>query len=387
HGYKVSMFEANDRPGGMLTSCIPEFRLPSTVAVKELSILEKAGVEIHYNTVIGKTVSLQSLAEEYNAVILAVGLQNSKKLDFPGEDSQNVYSVLEFLRRSRDGQLKDSIGQNVVVIGGGNAAIDAGQAALRLGAANVQLVCLEQREEMPAFGWEIEEALEEGIQITNGWGPASFQVDKGQITGVEFNKCLSIFDDKDKFAPVFSEQERMTLVADTVIVAIGQQIDLNFSNGTGLDVKQGVIVVDPITLLTSIANIFAAGDAIPGKKSVVDAMALGREAAESVSRMLEGLPLEYARDRNAGYEMAVPVETNTDAQYPRIEIPMLDVKGRKTFAELEGCLSRKDAEKEAARCMSCGETYGKYRTCWSCLPCEVVCPEKALAVKVPYLMR
>jgi len=248
-------------------------------------------------------------------------------------------------------------------------------------------VCLEQREEMPAFGWEIEEALEEGIQITNGWGPASFQVDKGQITGVEFNKCLSIFDDKDKFAPVFSEQERMTLVADTVIVAIGQQIDLNFSNGTGLDVKQGVIVVDPITLLTSIANIFAAGDAIPGKKSVVDAMALGREAAESVSRMLEGLPLEYARDRNAGYEMAVPVETNTDAQYPRIEIPMLDVKGRKTFAELEGCLSRKDAEKEAARCMSCGETYGKYRTCWSCLPCEVVCPEKALAVKVPYLMR
>ena len=239
---------------------------------------------------------------------------------------------------------------------------------------------------MPAFKWEVEEAIEEGIVITNGWGPASFQLDKGKITGVEFNKCLRVFDDKGNLAPILSD-ERMTLVADTVIVAIGQQSDLNFLSGTGLDVKQGFITVDPITLQTNISNVFAAGDVIPGKKTVVDAMALGKEAAESVSRMLEGLPLEYARDRHAGCEMAVPVKPADTAQYSRIEIPKLAVKDRKTFAEMEQCLSRESAEKEAARCVSCGEAYGKFRNCWSCLPCEIECPEKALTLKVPYLMR
>ena len=387
HGYQVSIFDASDRLGGMLTNCIPEFRLPAKTALKELSILEKAGVEIHYNTVIGKNVSLPSLAEEYDAVILAVGLQNSRKLGLAGEDSPNVTTVLEFLRRNRDGQQMDLSGKNVVVIGGGNAAIDAGQVAMRLGAKKVQQVCLEQRDEMPAFKWEIEEAAEEGVVINNGWGPVGFQVDKGEVTGVEFRKCLSVFDEQGNFTPVFSENERMALEADTVIVAIGQQMDLSFSNETGLDVKQGVIVVDPVTLQTNLPNIFAAGDAIPGKKSVVDAMALGKEAAESVYRMIEGLPLEYARDRYADFEMAVFDKSTPQAQYPRVESPMLNIKDRKAFTELEGCLSRKDAEQEAARCISCGEAYGKFRTCWSCLPCELECPEKALAVKVPYLMR
>ncbi|MHB8916779.1 MAG: FAD-dependent oxidoreductase [Desulfocucumaceae bacterium] len=387
NGYRVTIIESGDRLGGMLTHCIPEFRLPSAVALKELSVLEEIGVEIRYNMVVGRDIPFKSILEKFDAVLLAVGAQSSKGLGLPGEDNQGVIPVLDFLRKVRSGRVDIKTGSNVVVVGGGNTAIDAAQVAYRLGAGDIRLMCLENRESMPAFPWEIKEAEEEGIIIENGWGPACFLTENGLLNGIEFKRCVTVFDQEGKFSPVFDEEQRMRLVADTVIVAVGQQSNLGFIDGIGLEVRNGRIVADPVTMQTSVPRVFSAGDVVTGPKSVVEAFARGKEAAESIHRLFQGLPLSYARDRNLGRETGFTVCAAGKARYPRVQAPSIELENRRSFSEVEKCLSKEDAVKEAERCASCGETYGKFRTCWSCLPCEIECPQQALNVRVPYLMR
>ncbi|MFZ7101598.1 MAG: FAD-dependent oxidoreductase [Peptococcaceae bacterium] len=385
-GYQVTIYEASNKLGGMLISCIPEFRLPEEVVQREAAFLHKLGVQIIYNTKIGKDISIDEIIGKYDAVIVSTGTQAAKKLGMAGENSQNIYNALDYLKQARQDKAILNAGRKVLVIGGGNTALNVAQTAYRLGADEVRVVCLEDCQNMPAYEWEVAEALEEGIMIEYGWGPKEFIVKSGQVIGVEFKRCCSVFDDEGKFAPLFSEGESQVFAAEAVIVAVGQEMDPELNLGS-IEIKNGFVAADAVTKQTSVTKIFAAGDITVGPKSVADAMAQGREAAISVDRYLQNIPLEYGRDFLASCDIDFNVDLSKAEAIPRVRISKLEGKERATFAELEKGITKEQALMEAKRCLSCGEPYGKFRTCWSCLPCEVECPQEALYVKIPYMMK
>ncbi|MDA8219513.1 MAG: FAD-dependent oxidoreductase [Dehalococcoidales bacterium] len=384
-GYQVSLFEASSRLGGMLTACIPEFRLPPTTAADELALVERLGVDVHLGSPVDER-RFFDIIEGNDAVLVATGATRGKRLGIPGEDLAGVYNGIDFLRASREAD-KPVVGKRVVVVGGGNTAVDAAQTAYRLGAEEVRVVCLEAGDEMPAFAWEVRDAVEEGVVVENGWGPTGVVAADGRAAGLECRRCLSVFDAEGRFAPCFAEGERRTIPADTVIIAIGQEAELGFLGDSGLEVRVGRVVADADTLQTAVAKVFAAGDAVSGPTSVVEAMGRGRTAAESITRYLQGLPLRYGRRDAVAAQVAASVDASGAVVRPRVEAPRVAVAARRGFGEIEGTLSREQARAEAERCLSCGRPAGEHRMCWSCLACEQACPEDAIAVSVPYLMR
>jgi len=385
-GYQVTVYEAASKLGGMLSSCIPEFRLPEAVVQRETSLLSKMGVQIIYNTKVGKDISADEITEKYHAVIVATGTQAAKKLGLAEEDSKNIFNALDYLKQAKQNKRDFNIGKKVLVIGGGNTALNVAQSAYRFGAEEVRMVCLENCQNMPAYKWEVADALEEGIIIEYGWGPKNFVVEEGQVKGVEFKRCCSVFDSEGKFAPLFSEGESQVFAADAVIIAVGQEMESDFNFGS-VEIEKGFVVTDSVTKQTSITKVFAAGDVTVGPKSVADAMAQGREAAISVERYLQKIPLEFDRDPLASCDLEFDVDLSQAEAIPRVIACKMEGKERASFAELEKGITKEQALTEAKRCLSCGEPYGKFRTCWSCLPCEVECPQEALYVKIPYLMR
>jgi NADPH-dependent glutamate synthase beta subunit-like oxidoreductase len=387
-GYRVVIFEAAPRPGGLLSSAIPAFRLPGDVVEREFGYLTSIGVEIRLNTAIGKDILFEELLETFDAVFLATGAPISKRLNMKWETARGVYHGLEFLKRACENPESLEVGSRVLVIGGGNVAVDAAQTALRLGGETVRMVCLEKREEMPAFAWEIKDALAEGVEIVPCRGPHRFSVKEGQICSVEFKTCVQVFDEAGDFNPCFDESDKSEFETDTLIVAIGQQAAPDFLAGTGIQVRNGWISADPITRQTSIDKVFAGGDAMTGPKSVVDAMADGKAAAESIDRFLRGDSLVYGRTYLSGpYVTEFPVDLSKAAPQPGVNLPRNDHAGPDSFAELEDVLTEEQARQEADRCLNCGLPEGYYRSCWYCLPCEIVCPEDALIVEIPYLLR
>jgi NADPH-dependent glutamate synthase beta subunit-like oxidoreductase len=387
-GYQVVIFEGDSRPGGLLSSGIPEFRLPWDVVEREFGYLTSMGVEVRLNTRIGKDVTFDQLLETFDAAFLATGAPVSKELNVAGESARGIYHGLEFLRAARDNRESLEIGSRVVVIGGGNVAVDAAQTALRLGGKDVCMVCLETREEMPAFAWEIEDALAEGIEIVPSRGPNQFVVDEGHIRAVEFKACTQVVDSDGKFNPCYDESDRFTLEADTVIVAIGQQTRLDFLGRRDPEIRNGWLCADPVTRQTSIEKVFAGGDVVTGPKSVVDAMADGKAAAESIHRFLQGDSLSYGRNYLRGPHITdFPVDLSKATPQPRVNLPRNNDAGLHNFDELEDGMTEDQARREADRCLSCGLPEGYYRSCWYCMPCEIVCPEDALTVEIPYLLR
>lgn len=385
-GFQVSLYDANSRPGGMLAVGVPEFRLPVAVLDGEMAILSQLGVQLQLGVRVGRDLPVAELVEKHDAVLLASGAHVSKRLGLAGEDLPGVYDGLGFLRAAR-GETKPFVGRRVVVIGGGNTAVDAAQTAHRLGAAEVSLVCLEQRQEMPAFAWEVQDALEEGIAVRNGWGPTGFLAEEGRLSQVQLRRCLSVFDRNQRFAPTFDDADRRAVPSDTVIVAIGQDVDLSYLDKL-VPCAAGRLAADPVTQqCLDVPKVFAAGDALTGPKTVVEALASGREAAESIRRYLLGESLTYTRGYLGPYETEFPVDKSGAVARPRLEPDKVDAAARRMFAELQLGMSEAEARGEAGRCLSCGEAYGKFRTCWYCLPCEIECPEKALWVDIPYLLR
>lgn len=371
-GYKVYIFEAGSRLGGMLTSCIPEYRLPGKVVQEEAEILAKMGIEVTYNTTVGKDISMEKLQEEYDAIIVATGIQAGKKLGLIGEEAENVYNAIDFLRAVRRDEGQVSVGEKVTVIGGGNSAINAAQSAYRLGAKKINIVYRKELEKMRAHKSEIESALEEGIRVKCGLAPEKIILEDGKVKGIEFKS---------------GNDERKYFDADTIIIAIGQEIDPQLDLGSDIEMKDGFIVCEPVTKQTNIEKIFAAGDITVGPKTVIDAMAQGRDAAESVHCFIQELPLDFDRNNLASCETEFEVDCSNAEPFPRVNLQKIEGKERTSFNELEKCLTKEQAMMEAKRCLSCGEPYGKFHTCWSCLPCEVECPQKALSIKIPYLMR
>ena len=384
-GHGVTLIEAEEAPGGMLRWAIPEFKLPQAIVEKEIQRLEKMGAAFECGVTIGKDKTLDDLKRDFQAIIVATGCPTHGSLNMEGEDLAGVYHGLPFLRDVRAGQ-DPPVGNRVVVIGGGNVAVDAAQTALRLGAKKVTMVPLETEGELPAYPWALQGAMAEGVTLQYGWGPAKLLSQDGALNGIEFQSCLQVLDESGAFKPDFDACERMFLEADTLIVAIGQTADSSIFEMIGLD-SASDDHIDPLTLQSPDEMIFLAGDVIGGPSSVVEAMAQGRRAAESVDRFLKGEPLRYGRDYAGPVETEFQIDISGAVDFKRAEIPARPFQGEGDSGELEQSFDTETARKEASRCYSCGQPIGKYRTCWFCLPCEVECPHEALWVEIPYILR
>ncbi|HDM08886.1 MAG TPA: FAD-binding protein, partial [Desulfobacteraceae bacterium] len=365
NGYKVTVFEKLPVVGGMMAVGIPAYRLPRDVMKAEIGIIEKMGVEIKTGVTFGKDITIDSLKTEgYRAIFVATGLHLSRRLNVEGEDLPQVLKGVDFLRQAA---LEEpvSVGERVVVIGGGNVAIDVAMSALRLGAKKVGLVCLEKRDEMPAWEYEIEEALEEGIEITNSLGPKKFIESNGKLKAIEFKKCTRVFDEMGNFSPQYDEQDLTTIEADTAIVAIGQAADLSFTEAQGIAVsKKGGLEADPITLETPVEGVFAGGDVFYGPRSVVEAVGCGKEAAESIHRYINGLDMREGRQKDWSY---VKPEIDSELKIPRTQMPKLSLEERKgNFKEISLGFDEQRARQEAERCLKCG-------ICSECYQCVKAC--------------
>ncbi|MCJ7616136.1 MAG: FAD-dependent oxidoreductase, partial [Desulfobacterales bacterium] len=339
----------------MMAVGIPEYRLPRDILREEIKTIVDMGVEIRTGVSFGQDITIESLKNEsYRAFFIAVGLHVSRGLNVEGENFDGIIHGINFLR---DVSLKGNvtIGEKTIVIGGGNVAIDVALTALRSGAKEVEMVCLESREEMPAWEYEINDALDEGIKINNSWGPKRFIEENGKVKSIEFKRCAAVFDKEGRFNPQYDESELMTLEADTVLLSIGQACDMSFAEGVpDLDVSpRGPSVKDPITLETNIPGLFVGGDASYGPRSVVEAVASGKEAAISIDRYLKGE--DIGADRPLEWK-GIELEPQDVEHLDRQQMQRLSVAQRKnSFEEIDLGFSEQQARLEAGRCLRiCG---------------------------------
>jgi len=369
-GYTVTVYEAHDKLGGMLYLGIPAYRLPKDVLAREVSVVEKMGIDVKYNTMIGRDIPVDNILNNYDATFICTGAQSGRMLGIENERARGVIGGVDFLRAINKGELVN-IGKNVFVVGGGNVAIDVALTAKRMGAKEVHMVCLEKRHEMPAHKWEIDQAVEEGIKIHNTWGPKRIITEEGAVSGIECKRCSEVFDDDGRFNPCYDEFITHIFDADTIILAIGQAMDTSFLKCQGgMELfMDGRIKVDPITLETSMKGVFAGGDVVTGPKTAIDAIHQGQVAAESILRFFEGRDLKAGRlAKEDKLVEDIPLFIEKKA---RVVIPENPVDKRTGFSEVYRCISEKDAIEEAKRCLSC-------RKCLGCSICEEFCKPEAI---------
>ncbi len=370
-GYGVTIFEKQPEPGGMMRYGIPEYRLPRDILAEEIDVVRQMGADIKCGVSFGSDVTLESLkADGYSACYMAIGLHGGRSLGVENEDAEGVLQGVDFLRDASMGK-EIELGEDVVVVGGGNVAIDVALTAKRKGVENVTLICLEKREEMPAWEHEIEEALEGDITIVNSFGPKSFFIDKNKrVSGIEFKTCTAVFDEEGRFNPNYDDNECQPFFGDTIIVSIGQSTDLTGIKEQGIAISRpGGLEADPVTLQTPIDWVFAGGDAYYGPKSVVEAVASGKEAAESIHRFINGLDL--AEGRRKEWEFVKP-DVSEEVSKPRKTIRCLDPEAREcNFLEVSFGYNEEEAKSEADRCLKCG-------LCSECYQCVDACLANAI---------
>lgn len=382
-GYKVTVFEKQPKVGGMLTLGIPGFRLEKDVVNAEIDILRQMGVEFKTGVEVGKDVTIQQLREEgFKGFYLAIGAQAGRKLNISGEDAEGVIAGVDFLRDINLGNMPEMKGK-VVVIGGGNVAIDVARSAVRTDASEVSMYCLEQREEMPALPEEIEEALEEDINIFNGYGPKEILTENGRVSGVVFKKCIRVFDENDRFSPVFDENDTITVEADYVLLSVGQSIlwgDL--LKGTKVELNpNGTVIADDLTYQTGEPDIFAGGDVFTGPKFAINAIAAGKQAAISLHRFVQpGQSLTYGRDRREyhSFDKANIVVEGFDTT-PRQRVGHTDTKKR-GFTDSRITFTEEQVKKETQRCLGCGAVVVDEYMCVGCGQCTTKCKFDAISL-------
>lgn len=355
-GYQVTVFERLPIPGGMLAVGIPEYRLPKEILKFEIESIKKLGVEIKTNIGIGKDVQILDLKKEYKAVFIATGAHKGLKLRIDGEDMKGVIDAVEFLRKVNLGE-EVNIGKKVVVIGGGNAAIDAARVAKRFG-KNVQIIYRRTKIEMPAEENEIEEAVAEGIDIEFLAAPVKVLSSNGKVEAVECVRMkLGDVDKSGRRRPVPVEQSEFTVKLDTLIPAIGQEPDITFlTNGSNVKIsKWNTIEVNPETLYTNEEGIFAGGDVVTGPNTVTDAMAQGKVAAQMIHKYIQGEPLEreYKVTRPAIQVEATELTDEEIEQLTEVPMPTMAIDERTNFKEVELGFGREQAINEAKRCLRC----------------------------------
>ncbi len=392
-GYKVTVFEAGEKAGGMLRYGIPKYRLPEEVLDKELQRIIDLGVEMRLNARLGKDIELGALRKDYQAVYLAVGAQDSMFPGIEGEKAPNSFAGLEFLRSIAEGKTVD-VGKKVIVIGGGNVAVDVARSASRSGVQTVTLVCIEQRYEMPAWDSEIEEAANEGVRIVNGYGPCEFIRRNDLVSEVVFKRCTSVFDANGRFSPVYDDNDRIRIDTDGIIIAIGQKPDSSFLSGSGaLNISRGYIdIANRQTLATGLEGVFAGGDItdIQGSGTVSGAIGLGRAAALAIDSYLTGKP-PGAENRVAMRCDGIFPDDKYDRKLNRNEAGVLPLEKRflSRNEEVSMQLDKDQVINEAKRCLACGLGAASYIgpqsseifniACNNCHRCVSVCPEKAIS--------
>jgi NADPH-dependent glutamate synthase beta subunit-like oxidoreductase/coenzyme F420-reducing hydrogenase delta subunit/NAD-dependent dihydropyrimidine dehydrogenase PreA subunit len=378
-GFAVTVFEREPAAGGAITNFIPLYRLPMQMMHNDIARIAAVGVEIRPGVELGRDISIDDLTRDYNAVVLALGLPVSKGIPIPGADAKDVLYALPFLADAKYKDFKFEPGRNVIVIGGGNVAMDVARTALRCGAASVQLACLECREEMPAFEWEIEEALEEDVAMFPGWGPRQIIMDaEGKITGMEAQECLAVFDEQKRFNPKFS-CEMKTIEGNTVIFAIGQgNDDLSYLKQFGIELtERGILKYNPRTMQTTRPGVFAIGELVFGPGSAVKAMSTGRKAALAVKAYLENVPFDA--DLADPFTVYDPLSATTVEKVKRIErvtIPALPAETRAQHQEhVELGYNERMALCESRRCLDCAAGAECIDDlCAVCLTCLRTCP-------------
>jgi len=361
-GHGVTIFEKLPLAGGMMAVGIPKYALPPDILADEIKIIEKMGIAIKTGASFGDSITLDSLkADGFDAVFLGLGLHGSRQLGVEGEDLEGVISGIQFLRDVALGK-EVKLGEKVIVVGGGNVAVDVARTVKRLGTGDVTMVCLETREEMPAWEREIEGAIEEKVEIVNALGPKSIQGKDDKVTGVAFKRCTSVFDENHCFNPQYDEGDLQTLPADTVILAIGQSGELDFAKGQDIPISAGGgLQAEPITFQTALKWVFAGGDAVYGPESVVEAAASGKKAAMGIDRFINGLPVEpdeddYFDQLFQSIKLYDPHEEVKQKIEPadRRQLTKLSPEVRiSTFEEVEQGFSSPDAVSEAERCLRC----------------------------------
>jgi NADPH-dependent glutamate synthase beta subunit-like oxidoreductase len=379
-GYGVVMYEKDDKPGGALNSGVPSYRLPREVLHGEIGDLVTMGLDLHCGVEVGRDVAMADLISEYDAVLIAAGLQVSRRLPIPGADAEGVFGALDFLKLANwkgDAGIK---GKRVLVIGGGNVAVDAARCALRVGASEVHLASLESFDELPAHPWEIEEAVDEGVIATCSVGPESVSTVDGKVTGMVVRECLAVFDAAGRFAPEFGEN-LTEIPVDVVIFSIGQASVLDgIVEGTELELSdRGNLVVAGTALTTTVPGVFACGEVVTGPGSAIGSIATGHEAATSIHRHLEGLEIIDGR-----VSRPVPVYPKWQPAWMegversrlRAVMPMAPPEQRRTdFRQVELGFTHQEGIAEAARCLRC-----QSEVCVGCTFCARTCPDYAIVV-------
>ena len=364
HGYQVTIFEALPVAGGMLYWGVPEYRLPNRLVTEEIEAIKSLGVEIKTNVTIGRELTLNTLlAEGYDALLVAVGAWNDLKLNIPGEEAEGVIPGVKFLKQANSGT-EVKVGSRVCVIGGGNTAIDSARVAARLGAEQVSILYRRSRAEMPAVAEEVEAALGEGIEIQFLVAPTEILVKHGKVDGI---RCLRMElgepDDSGRRRPIPIAGSEFNVDADTVIAAIGQAPDLTFLDGSGIETaRDGTILANPDTMVTSLPKVFVAGDAQTGPATVIQAIATGKKAALGIIAWL------------GGGEALVSPEGERVIKYEDLNVSYFEHEPRQELERAELEALEKAAITEALRCFHCG-------SCNECNTCWFLCPDAAILSK------
>lgn len=379
-GYYPTVFEKNEMPGGMLRYGIPSYKLEKDVVDAEIQVMREMGVEIKTGIQVGKDVTIDELrAQGYKAFYIAIGCSAGRRPGIPGEDTQGTLTAIDYLKEANTGNTVFE--GTVVVVGGGNVAVDASRVSARSGAAQVLQFCLESEKEMPASGEELAEAAEDGVAIRNGWGPKEVLATEGRVSGIVFKKCVSVYDKDGRFSPVYDENETITVPCDRVIFAIGQQIVWgDLLKGTRVELgRGGAPVADSLTFQTGEPDIFVGGDVYTGPKFAIDAIAQGHYAAESLHRYTQGGHMTIGRNH---WEF-IPLDKDN------ISVESYDNSSRQpekmdeaapagSFRDVHGTLTQEQVKIETARCLGCGATIVDPNRCIGCGVCTTKCAFDAI---------
>ena len=382
-GYKPTVFEKNEKPGGMLVYGIPSFKLEKDIVDAEIDIIRELGVDIRCGVEIGKDITLDELrGQGYKAFYVAIGCQGGRMAGIPGEDADGVMTAVDFLRTVGQDETYEVEGRTVVV-GGGNVAIDVARTSGRCGASEVTMYCLESREIMPASVEEVEEAEAEGVQIHCGWGPKEILKENGKVTGIVFKKCISVFDGEGRFAPMYNEDETVTVPCERVFLSIGQSIQWgSLLDGSKVEFGRGNgPVADRLTYQTKEPDIFVGGDVYTGPKFAIDAIAAGREGAISIHRYVQPRSsLTIGRNRREFIELdkenlKVEQYDNSSRQIPGTDET---IDRHKSFRDAKQTFTEEQVKIETARCLGCGASVVDENKCIGCGLCTTKCEFDAI---------
>ena len=383
-GYRPTVFEKNEKPGGMLTYGIPSYKLEKDVVEAEIDVIRALGVEIKCGVEIGKDITLDELrAQGYEAFYIAIGCQGSRKAGVAGEDAEGVMSAVDILHKIAENHELDLSGRKTVVIGGGNVAVDVARSSKRCGADILGMYCLESRSEMPASDEEIFETEDEGITINNGWGLKEILTDSGKVCGVVLKKCIAVKDENGRFNPQYNENETKQIACDDVYLSIGQSIVWgNMLKNENVELGRGNgPVADSLTYQTAQEDIFVGGDVYTGPKFAIDAIAAGKEGAESIHRFVHyNASLTIGRNRRDFIELDksdIKIESYDNSSR---QIPGTDgsIDRKNSFRDAHKPLTEEQVKIETARCLGCGASVVDENKCIGCGICTTKCEFDAI---------